>query len=96
MGISEKYVKKNVTKPDFLSFNRDFTLNLVLEGQKMMFATGTSTGRVPKQAQNSTIFCLAVRLCVLEKTSFRRKTFFATFRENINEITLNFDKNLEK
>ena len=62
MGVSGKCVKNVVTKPVFLSFNRDFTLNLVLEGQKMMFATGTSTGRVPKQAQNSTIFCPSVCL----------------------------------
>ena len=94
MGISEKCVKNVVTKPDFLSFNRDFTLNLVLEGQKMMFATGTSTGRVPKQAQNSTIFCLSVCLSG-KKKSFRRKTIFATFRKNITEIALHFDENLE-
>ena len=60
MGISEKCVKNVVTKPDFLSFNRDFTLNLDLEGQKTLFATGMSIRRVPKRAQKDHIFCLSV------------------------------------
>ena len=65
MGVSGKCVKNVVTKPVFLSFNRDFTLNLDLEGQKTMFATGVSIRRVPKRAQKDHIFCLSV--CPSEK-----------------------------
>ena len=56
-GFATISVKTVVTKPDFLSFNRDFTLNFDLEGQKTLFATGTSILRVPKRAQKAHIFC---------------------------------------
>ena len=83
-------------KTSFLSFNRDFTLNLDLEGQKTLFATGMSIRRVPKRAQKDHIFCLSVCLSVGEENSFRRKTFFVIFRENIRENALNFGKNDKK
>ena len=84
MGISDKYVKKNVTKPDILSFNRDFYLKFGFGRSKNDVCDGYVDWEGPKTGSKQHNF---LSVCPsVEKNPSVAKRFVVFFGKTLGKM----------